>query len=97
MSLSDILEEVKKIRQNQEQGFGVGTAFAAAIAAALSFIIALALNNAFQITFAQIPVGNDALLGAWIYAVIALIIGLLGLYLIYRFLKPVLHKKMDSL
>ena len=93
----ELLEEVKQIRLNQQQAFGVGTAFAAAIAAALTFVIALALNNALQLTFGLIPVGKDSVLGAWIYAVIALILGLAGLYLIYRFLQPALHKKLDKM
>jgi len=95
--LIDILTTVKQIEKNQEQTFGVGTAFAAAIAGALTFVIALSLNNALQLSFAQIPVGSNAILGAWIYAFLALLLGLTGLYLVYRYLQPVLKKKLDPL
>ena len=91
--LLSMQELLKKIEHNQASpGFNAGTAAALAIAAAFSFILALALNQFFQLLFAKIPVGGG-LLGAAIYAVIALVICVLALFLIYRFLEPFLHKK----
>lgn len=84
---------LEKIEHNQASpGFNAGTAAALAIAAAFSFILALALNQFFQLLFAKIPVGGG-LLGAAIYAIIALVICILALFLIYSFLEPFLHKK----
>lgn len=94
--LLDIQKIIAKIERNQAPaGFNAGTATALAIAAAFSFILALALNQFFQLLFAKIPVGGG-LLGAAIYAVIALVICVLALFLIYRFLEPFLHKKFAS-
>lgn len=94
-TLREILGVVMDIRNSQKKGFGVGTAIALALAASFSFVIALALNNALQLSFAQIPVGSSGLLGAWIYAVIALILGIAFLWIIYKHLQPALHRKMD--
>jgi hypothetical protein len=95
MSLQEILAVVTDIRNFQQKGFGAGTAIAVAIAGSFSFIIALALNTALQLSFAQIPVGSSGLFGAWIYAIIALILGIAALYLIYKYLQPTLHRKLD--
>lgn len=92
-TLNEIRDTIDKIERNQASPvFNAGTAAALAIAAAFSFILALALNQFFQLLFAKIPVGGG-LLGAGIYAVIALVICVLVLFLIYRFLEPFLHKK----
>lgn len=94
--LQQIHQDLVKIEHNQASPeFNAGTAAALAIAAAFSFILALALNQFFQLLFAKIPVGGG-LLGAAIYAVIALVVCILALFLIYRFLEPFLHSKFAS-
>jgi hypothetical protein len=90
--LAQILVEIKEILKALSQNFSVGKAFIAVIAFSIGFVIALALNNALVLTFDLIPVGKNGVLGAWIYAVIALIIGLVGLWLLYRYLSPKLSK-----
>lgn len=91
--LKEIRDSIVKMEHNQaSSGFNAGTATALAIAGAFSFILALALNQFFQLLFAKIPVGSG-LLGAAIYAIIALVICILALFLIYTYLEPFLHKK----
>jgi hypothetical protein len=72
--------------------YNVGSEAAKAIAMSFAFILGLALNDFFVQLFAKIPVGGG-LLGAGIYAAIALIICLLMMFLIYAFLEPWLRKK----
>ena len=93
-TLDDVVVLLQKIEKNQKATpkFNAGTATALAIAAAVGFVIGLALNNALQESFQKIPVGGG-LLGAWIYAVIALIIGVVLLFLIFVYLEPFLTKK----
>ena len=67
--LKEIRDSIVKMEHNQaSSGFNAGTATALAIAGAFSFILALALNQFFQLLFAKIPVGSG-LLGAAIYAI----------------------------
>ena len=94
--LQQIRQELVKIEHNQASPeFNAGTAAALALVAAFSFILALALNQFFQLLFAKIPVGGG-LLGAAIYAIIALVLCILAIFLIYRFLEPWLHSKFAS-
>ncbi len=78
--------------QTKTHVFNPGNAGAIAVAGAVSFVMALALNNAMQKTFAKIRVGSG-LLGAWIYATIMLFIGLFLLFLIYFYLQPFVTNK----
>lgn len=93
----EVIRLLKIIINNQEEAskFYVGTQLALVLAAAFAFVLALALNAALSLTFQQIPVGTDGLLGAWIYAILALIICILFMFIIYRYLQPWLHKKID--
>jgi len=91
-TLDDVVILLRQIEKNQHPPFNAGTAIAVVLAGAFGFVIALALNNFLQQVFNQIPVG-DGLLGAGIYAIIALIIGILALFLIYIYLEPWLTKK----
>lgn len=90
--LEQIAADVRAIRVSQK--FQAGTAIALALAAAVSFIIALALNEALKRTFELIPVGKG-LLGLWIYALIALGLGILFLWLIYTYLQPFLFRLFE--
>jgi hypothetical protein len=85
----DVRQILLEIRDANK--FRISSASSAALAAAVSFIIALALNEALKKTFALIPVGGG-LLGLWIYALLALALGLTFLWLINRFLQPALAK-----
>jgi hypothetical protein len=49
---------------------------------AVSLMMALALNPAFQSTFELIPVGKDGLLGKWLWALVGVGIGVFLLWLI---------------
>ena len=91
-TLNEILSAVEQIRDAQK--FQVGNAIATALAASVSFIIALALNDAFKKTFELIPVGKG-LLGIWIYAVLALVIGISLLYVISRYVQPSLFQLFE--
>lgn len=91
--LRAITQILEKIEKNQASpGFNAGSAAAAAIAGAFSFILGLALNSFFVQVFAKIPVGGG-LLGAAIYAIVALIVCITALFLIYSYLEPFLRKK----
>lgn len=85
--LRDIRDSGHKVKR-----FNAGSAAAVAIAASMSFTIALALNDAMQKTFAKIRVGAG-LLGAWIYALIMLAVGLILLFVIYIYFEPFLASK----
>ena len=90
--LQDIKSLLGKIEHNQSSPvFNAGTAIAFAIAAAFSLILALAINEFLRLLFAKIPVGSG-LLGAAIYAIVALVICILALFLINIYLEPFLHK-----
>lgn len=61
---------------------------------AVGFVIALALNSAMSKTFALIPFGDDPENpgGAWVYAVTMILVGLLLIWLMFRFMCPGLSK-----
>ena len=61
--------------------------FVAVVSAAVSFVIALAMNTAFQKTFELIAPKKNSIVGSWIYAGTALFIGLLLLWLIFTYIK----------
>ena len=72
--------------------FDAGLTTVNALNNALGFIIALAVNNAFQKTFELIPVGKG-LLGAWLYAIVALGICILLMWIIASYLAPAIEHK----
>jgi len=93
LRLDRILKAIEVVSHNQtKEKFNAGTAAALAIAAAFSYILGLALNQFFVLVFAQIPIGGG-LLGAGIYALVALILCITMLFLIYQYLEPFLHAK----
>jgi hypothetical protein len=71
--------------------FDAGKALVDALNNAVAFMIALGLNNAFQKTFELIPIGKKKLLGAWIYAVVIVGIGILLLWLFSSYLAPAIE------
>lgn len=85
--VGSILVQVRELRDLRR--FSLGRAIGEALSAAISFIIALALNEAFLRTFKLIPLGNS-LWGVWIYALFALVVGILLLCLINWVLQPAL-------
>jgi uncharacterized BrkB/YihY/UPF0761 family membrane protein len=89
---------LQDIKANQEKlpSFSIGAALCVSFAAAVGFVLALALNQALELTFQQIPVGSDGLLGAWIYAVIAIIICAILLWCIFIYLQPFLQSRLDK-
>jgi ElaB/YqjD/DUF883 family membrane-anchored ribosome-binding protein len=93
-TLTDVVYHLKAIEKNQAAAakFNAGTYTALALAAAVGFVISLALGSALTQTFAKIPVGGG-LLGAWIYAIIALVLGVALVFLIFLYLEPFLTKK----
>lgn len=72
--------------------FDVGSEMVKALSAAVSFVIALSLNNALQKTFELIPVGKG-LLGSWIYAIVSLGLGLLLLWVLASYVQPAVSRK----
>lgn len=93
----EIIELLKQIIINQAPAsFNTGTAFCIALASAFTFVLALSLNNALLLSFQEIDIHGSALASAWVYAVIALVIVLLMLYLIYRWLEPFLSKQFQK-
>jgi uncharacterized membrane protein len=63
------------------------------LCASISFIVALAMNNALLLSFSKIPLGEDGLFGAWIYAIFMLIFGLFSIYIIYTKLQPYIERE----
>jgi uncharacterized BrkB/YihY/UPF0761 family membrane protein len=94
----EIIHLLLAIKANQEKppSFSIGAALCISFAAAVGFVLALALNQALELSFKQIPVGSDGLLGAWIYAVIAIIICGILLWCIFIYLQPFLQSKLDT-
>ena len=92
--LAQIQADVSAIAKKVNTGFNAGPAAALAVAAAFSFILALALNTFFTLLFAKIPTGGG-LLGAAIYAIIALLVCVTMLFLIYVYVEPWLHKRFE--
>jgi formate/nitrite transporter FocA (FNT family) len=97
MEHSKIIELLQAIRANQEKeiAFEPGKLLTGAFAGALILILAFALNDAFKKTFELIKVRGNPLLGLWIYALICGFIVIVLLYLLYKYLGPVLHKWFD--
>jgi uncharacterized BrkB/YihY/UPF0761 family membrane protein len=96
--MDEIVDLLRCIKTNQEKPvpFSLGSTICMVLAAAVGFMIALALNNALVLCFQQIPIGTDGILGACIYAVIALVLGIILLFLIFTYLQPLLQSKMDK-
>lgn len=93
-NLDDVIILLTKMEQNQRTNskFNIGSAIALAIAASFSFVLALALNAFLQAAFQKIPVGTG-LLGLAIYAIAALFVCILALFLIYLYLQPWLQAR----
>lgn len=95
MSLEIIVDCLRIIISNQEKPpkFSFSATFISFLITALAFVVGTALNNAFTLTFALIPVGGG-LLGAWIQVIIILplIIGIIYLLIVY--LQPSMSKKL---
>lgn len=67
------------------------------ITASIGFIISLSLNEALKATFDLIPTVSVSKIGAaWIYAVVALTVGILALWLIYGAIQPVVTAKKQK-
>ncbi len=94
----EIIHLLESIKANQEKisSFSIGEALCISFAAAVGFVLALALNQALQLTFQQIPIGEDGLLGAWIYAIVAIILCGILLWCIFVYLQPFLQSKLDK-
>jgi len=73
--------------QTTARRFNAGSAAVIAIAGSVGFVMALAFNDAMQKSFGKIQIGQG-LLGAWIYALIMLFIGIFLLFLMYVYLEP---------
>jgi hypothetical protein len=89
MSQSEILETLRDIRD--ANAFDPAKVIATTLAASISFLIALSLNEALTKTFKLIPLGNG-LGGLWIYALLALVLGILLLCLLNYAVQPALTK-----
>jgi hypothetical protein len=74
-----------------QSSFDAGKALVDALNNAVAFIMALGLNNAFQKTFELIPIGKKKILGAWIYAILALGLGILLLWVFSTYLAPAIE------
>lgn len=79
----------------QPRRFSAGLAISESLSTSISFIIALALNEAFLRTFRLVPVA-DGLLGLWLYALTAIVIGVLLLCLINWIIQPALIQVLGS-
>lgn len=66
-------------KKQKHKMFNFGAELVNLVRNSFAFIMALALNAAFVATFALIPVG-DGVLGAWLYAIVIITIGILALY-----------------
>ena len=80
--------------QNKPPPFSVGQLICSFFALAMAYVIAQAANNAFVLAFSKIPVGGG-LLGAFIYLIIILPIGVFVIWAIVVYLQPWLQKKLD--
>jgi hypothetical protein len=90
----EIVSILKDIKKNQESTrFIAGNEIMVAIATAIGFIMSLALNNAFVKTFHLIPIGKKNVFGAWLYAIIAVALGILFLWLMYSKIQPLMNNE----
>lgn len=99
MSLSDtILQEVSQkltlilTHLTKPSKFQFDVTIGSSLSNAISFWIALALNDAFQQTFQNIKNKKKSLGFVWLYAFLVLTIGLLLMWILFAFILPLLHK-----
>lgn len=92
-----VVDLLTQIRDNQTKtpDFNAGAVVTGALIAAFGFVMALALNSFLSLVFAQIPVGSTGLLGAGIYALIAIILCVGAIFLIAVYLGPRLTKLFE--
>jgi hypothetical protein len=90
---SRVIELLEQLVKLQTPGrFNVGDAACGVIAAAIGFVIALAANDFFTKLFAKVKVGGG-LLGAAIYLLVMLVLGLFLIFVIFIWVQPWLHSK----
>lgn len=51
----------------------------------IGFVMGLALNTAMQETLKRLPLKRNTILGAWLYAMLVLGLGVLVMYLLYKY------------
>lgn len=97
LELNKVTDTISKVivLLERKQKFAIGTVFVTQIANAVSFVMALSLNNAFQKTFELIKIRGSPILGVWIYCLVVIPLGLLLLWLIYSFLLPPISAWLD--
>lgn len=97
--LEQIVDLLQQIKANQERKtpFGAGTALVGVLAVALGFVLSLALNDFFSQLFGLIKINGNPLLGAAIYALVMLVVIIFLLWLLYRYLAPIIIRKLDPL
>lgn len=95
----EIISLLKNIKSNQETepAFNVGGVLSMLLGAAIGYVIALSLSNAFIVSFKAIPLGPDnGIVGSWIYAIFMLIIGIFLLWVILAKLRPFLVREFNK-
>ncbi len=93
--LETIISLLNRIVANQEcsSSFCVIDAICALFSASISYVIALALNNACVNTCNKIPIGRDNVGSSWIYFAIMFPVAIFLIWLIMAKIKPKLKKK----
>jgi len=93
--LTEIVGLLTQVVANQESSnaFCVIDAICALNASAISYVIALALNNACITTCNKIPIGRDNVAGSWIYVAIMFPVAILLIWLIMAKIKPSLKRR----
>ena len=80
--LEDILDVLRVIATPKK--FSMCVNFVSVLTTSIGFIMGLALNTAIQETLTLLSVDRQKVSGAWIYAAIVTIIGLVTMTLLFR-------------
>ncbi len=91
----EIIKLLYRIASNQEKAlkFSFSVAFITFLITALAFVVGTALDNAFTLSFAKIPLGGG-LLGAWVQVIVLLPLVIGIMYLLIVYLQPSMAKKI---
>jgi hypothetical protein len=90
----DLLEDLVALQSSPT--VVIGHEITIALAAAVGFIISAGFTRAFSETFKVIFKNQKPLLSAWIYFIVAIAVGILLLFLIFKFVHPLFVKLLKT-